>query len=165
MPDETQFALGRHDALIEALTKELQAVRSDMAQVMELMNEIRGGAKVGLAVDADGRFEGALPADGKWQVRAKSVRARFEKEMEVEVPRPETTREGRSLPSFVDAEQFAEIQIKKCANLRSIKAFTFYRYSHLKSLILASNNFEVCSRNYNNFNQTIRIIIIKPKYA
>lgn len=52
MPDETQFALGRHDALIEALTKELQAVRSDMAQVMELMNEIRGGAKVGLKVIA-----------------------------------------------------------------------------------------------------------------
>ena len=52
MPDETQFALGRHDALIEALTKELQAVRSDMAQVMELMSEIRGGAKVGLKVIA-----------------------------------------------------------------------------------------------------------------
>lgn len=52
MPDETQFALGRHDALIEALTKELHAVRSDMAQVMALMSEIRGGAKVGLKVIA-----------------------------------------------------------------------------------------------------------------
>ena len=70
-----------------------------------------GGAKVGLAVDADGRFEGALPADGKWQVRAKSVRARFEKEMEVEVPRPETTRAGRSLPSFVDVH-FPDLAIR-----------------------------------------------------
>lgn len=52
MPDETQFALGRHDAAIEALTKELHAVRSDMAQVMALMSEIRGGAKVGLKVIA-----------------------------------------------------------------------------------------------------------------
>lgn len=52
MPDETQFALGRHDALIEALTKELHAVRSDLAQVMALMSEIRGGAKVGLKVIA-----------------------------------------------------------------------------------------------------------------
>lgn len=60
------------------------------------------GAKVSLVVDADGRFEGALPRDGKWTVRAKSARARFEKEMEVEVPRPETTREGKARASFVD---------------------------------------------------------------
>lgn len=60
------------------------------------------GAKVGLVVDADGRFEGALPRDGKWTVRAMSVRAAFEKEMEVEVPHPGTTREGGALPPFVD---------------------------------------------------------------
>jgi hypothetical protein len=69
------------------------------------------GAKVGLVVDADGRFEGALPHDGKWTVRAKSVRAAFEKEMEVEVPRPETTREGKALPPFVDVH-FPDLAIR-----------------------------------------------------
>lgn len=52
MTDEVQFNLGRHEAALEALTKELHAVRSDMAQVMALMSEIRGGAKVGLKVIA-----------------------------------------------------------------------------------------------------------------
>lgn len=63
MPDETQFALGRHDAAIEALARELHALRTgfsadtakmraDVAELMALMNEIRGGAKVGLKVIA-----------------------------------------------------------------------------------------------------------------
>lgn|GEM_PF-2028446 len=60
------------------------------------------GARVGLVVDTDGRFAGALPRDGKWTVRAKSVRAGFEKEMEVEVSRPGSTHEGKALPAFID---------------------------------------------------------------
>ena len=65
---------------------------------------------------------------------------------------------SHSLPSFVDFEQFFEIQIKKCANLKSIKAFTFYRYSHLKSLILASNNFAVLDRDcFRNLNQLVSL--------
>lgn len=65
---------------------------------------------------------------------------------------------SHSLPSFIDVEQFSEIQIKKCANLRSIKAYTFYRYSHLKSLILASNNFESIDRDsFRNLNQLVSL--------
>lgn len=47
---------------------------------------------------------------------------------------------SHSLPSFVDQENFHEIIIKKCSSLSSIKEFTFYRYRHLKTLILSSNN-------------------------
>lgn len=86
------------------------------------------GAKVGIVVDADGRFEGALPGDGKWMVRAKSVRAAFEKEMEVEVPRPETTREGRSLPSFLDVH-FPDLAIRGEVvdeEGRPVEGFTMY---------------------------------------
>ena len=72
---------------------------------------------------------------------------------------------SHSLPSFVDAEQFAEIQIKKCANLRSIKAFTFYRYSHLKSLILASNNFEVCSSFLDYYNLKLLLSQVYSKFG
>lgn len=69
------------------------------------------GAKVGLVANVNGRFEGALPRDGKWTVRAKSVRAAFEKEMEVEVPRPATTREGKALPTSVDVH-FPDLAIR-----------------------------------------------------
>jgi hypothetical protein len=69
------------------------------------------GARVVLVANVDGRFEGALPRDGKWTVRAKSVRAAFEKEMEVEVPRPATTREGKALPPFVDVH-FPDLAIR-----------------------------------------------------
>lgn len=65
---------------------------------------------------------------------------------------------SHSLPSFVEFEQFFEIQIKKCVNLKSIKAFTFYRYSHLKSLILASNSFAVIDRDsFRNLNQLVSL--------
>lgn len=60
------------------------------------------GTKVGLVADAEGAFAGALPRAGSWTVRAKSVSARFDREMEVELPEPETTREGKALPPFVD---------------------------------------------------------------
>lgn len=54
---------------------------------------------------------------------------------------------SHSLPSFVDQETFNEIIIKKCSNLRSIKEFTFYKYPHLKSLVLAANNFSKINKN------------------
>lgn len=49
---------------------------------------------------------------------------------------------SHSLPAFVDQEKFSQISIKKCTNLKSITGFTFYRYRHLKSLILSSNSLE-----------------------
>lgn len=65
---------------------------------------------------------------------------------------------SHSLPSFVDVEQFSEIQIKKCTNLRFIKAFAFYRYAHLKSLILAANNFQVIDRDsFRNLNELVSL--------
>lgn len=65
---------------------------------------------------------------------------------------------SHSLPSFVDVEHFAEIQIKKCAMLRSIKPFTFYRYSHLRSLNLAANNFETIDPDsFRNLNQLVSL--------
>ena len=48
---------------------------------------------------------------------------------------------SHSLPSFIEQETFYEITIKKCLSLRQIKAFTFYKYTHLKSLLLTANNF------------------------
>jgi hypothetical protein len=61
-----------------------------------------GGARVGFLADAEGAFAGALPRAGSWTVRAKSVRAGLDREMEVELPEPETTREGKASASFVD---------------------------------------------------------------
>ena len=48
---------------------------------------------------------------------------------------------SHALPSFVDQEAFSEITIKKCSTLKSIKPFTFFKYPHLKQLLLAGNNF------------------------
>jgi Leucine-rich repeat (LRR) protein len=48
---------------------------------------------------------------------------------------------SHALPSFIDQETFHEIIIKKCTSLSSITAFTFYKYTHLKKLILSDNNF------------------------
>lgn len=47
---------------------------------------------------------------------------------------------SHSLPSFIHQETFHDITIKKCGNLRHIKPFTFYKYPHLKTLVLSSNN-------------------------
>lgn len=61
---------------------------------------------------------------------------------------------SHSLPSFVEYETFHEIIIKKCSNLKSIKAFTFYRYSHLRSLILTGNMFSVVHKDsFRSLNQ------------
>lgn len=49
---------------------------------------------------------------------------------------------SHSLPTFVDQEKFSDISIKKCSNLKSITSFTFFRYRHLKNLVLSSNNIE-----------------------
>ena len=54
---------------------------------------------------------------------------------------------SHSLPSFVDQESFSEIIIKKCQKLNEIREFTFYKYPHLKTLILASNNFSKLEKN------------------
>ncbi|RNA14711.1 leucine-rich repeats and immunoglobulin-like domains 2 isoform X1 [Brachionus plicatilis] len=54
---------------------------------------------------------------------------------------------SHSLPSFVDHEKFSEISIKKCSNLKSITGFTFHRYRHLKTLILAANSLEKIDHN------------------
>lgn len=65
---------------------------------------------------------------------------------------------SHSLPSFVDVEHFAEIQIKKCAKLKSIKPFTFYRYAHLRTLNLAANSLEVIDRDsFRNLNQLVSL--------
>lgn len=69
------------------------------------------GVKVSLVVDAEGRFDGALPRDGMWTARVRSVRAAFENEMEVEVPRPESAREGKALSAFVDVH-FPDLAIR-----------------------------------------------------
>ena len=47
---------------------------------------------------------------------------------------------SHSLPSFVDQETFHDITIKKCGALRQIKPFAFYKYPHLRTLVLAGNN-------------------------
>jgi hypothetical protein len=54
---------------------------------------------------------------------------------------------SHSLPSFIDQETFHEIIIKKCSSLKQIKAFTFYKYSHLKQLTLISNGFIQINKN------------------
>ncbi len=54
---------------------------------------------------------------------------------------------SHSLPSFIDQETFHEIIIKKCPSLKQIKAFTFYKYSHLKELTLISNGFIQINKN------------------
>jgi hypothetical protein len=54
---------------------------------------------------------------------------------------------SHSLPSFVAQETFHEIVVKKCLSLREIKAFTFYKFTHLKSLVLTGNNFSKIDKN------------------
>lgn len=61
---------------------------------------------------------------------------------------------SHSLPAFIDHENFSEINIQKCNSIQLIKNFAFYKYNHLKILILASNNISFIEKNsFRNLNE------------
>ncbi|CAF0883959.1 unnamed protein product [Brachionus calyciflorus] len=65
---------------------------------------------------------------------------------------------SHSLPAFVDVELFSEISIRKCYNIKNITAYTFFKYRHLKSLILSSNCFDKIDKDSFRFLTQLEIL-------